>query len=75
MLPTLLVVLGLYLVGCYCYGMYLVVRLIRGRRVKQTLAGHPPRRIVRATARYEADQLGTNAEKEAREAYSSRAAA
>lgn len=75
MLPTLLVVLGLYLAGCYCYGMYLVVRLVRGRRVKQTLAGHPPRRIVRATARYEPDELVTYAEQEASEAYGRRAAA
>lgn len=75
MLPTLLLVLGIYLAGCYCYGMYLVVRLVRGRRLKQTLAGQPPRRIVRATVRYEPDMLGDATDAEAAEAYVGRAAA
>lgn len=70
MLPALLAVLGLYLAACYAYGMYLLVRLARGRRVRQTFAGLPPRRIVRATARYEPGDLTNFAEEEA-EAYES----
>ena len=65
MLPSLLIVLGLYLVACYGYGMYLVVRLLRGRRIRHTVAGLPPRRLVRATARYEPDTLAESAEIEA----------
>lgn len=65
MLPSLLLVLGIYLAACYGYGMYLVVRLFRGRRFRQTLAGLPPRRLIRATARYERDQLSASAESEA----------
>jgi len=65
MLPSLLIVLGIYLVACYSYGMYLVVRLLRGRRFRHTVAGLPPRRLVRATARYEKDQLVESAELEA----------
>ncbi|MEM1354117.1 MAG: hypothetical protein AAGC44_04350 [Planctomycetota bacterium] len=75
MLPSLLIVLGLYLVACYGYGMYLVVRLLRGRRLRHTVAGMPPRRLVRATSRYERDELAESAEEQAEAMDSQRLAA
>ena len=50
MMPTLLIVLGIYLAACYAYGMYLAIRLFTGRRLRHTAAGLPPRRVIRPIA-------------------------
>lgn len=47
MLTALLVVLAAYLALTYALGMYLVIRLLAGRRVRQVLAGAPFRRHIR----------------------------
>lgn len=47
MMQAMLIVLGAYLAACYCYGMYLAVRLFTGRRLRHTALGTPPRRVIR----------------------------
>lgn len=47
MFQAMLIVLGLYLAGCYAYGMYLAVRLFTGHRLRHTATGSAPRRVVR----------------------------
>lgn len=65
MSTVLLIVLGVYLAGCYAYGMYLMVRLLRTPKTIRPTARLETTELVNA-ARAELHQQDTAAAQETR---------
>ena len=57
MSQVLLIILGVYLAACYCYGMYVVVRLLTTRTVVRPTSRREPTELARE-ARAELEQDG-----------------
>ena len=61
MSQVLLIVLGLYLAGCYAYGLYVLARLFMVRSVHRPTSRQEPKELARA-ARAELTEDGTLAD-------------
>lgn len=57
MSQALLIILGIYLAGCYAYGIYLLIRLVMSKTIVHPTSRQEPTKLARA-ARVELEQEG-----------------